>query len=188
MAQADGQVHRQESSFRNFISANPNAAFPAEKNRYVVYLNYVGPWAHRVNIVLHLKGLTGIIQIVVMDYELGPEGWCFSGRLGTAPEDSINDFKFFRGIYLKADSNYNARCTVPCLWDKKKNTIVNNESSEIIPMLYTQFDAFIPKDRTEAIRPLFPKHLRAEIDEFNEWVYNTVDDGVYKAGFFATTQ
>ena len=187
IADDDGQFRRQVSSFRNFISSDPNSPFPAEKDRYVIYLNYGCPWAHRANIVLHLKGLTDIIQIVAMDYELGPKGWFFSGRDGTAPEDPINGFKFIRDIYFKADPNYNARFTVPCLWDKKKNTIVNNESSEIIRMLYTEFDAFVPEDRTEAARPLFPEHLRAEIEELNEWVYNTVNNGVYKTGF-ATTQ
>jgi putative glutathione S-transferase len=85
---------------------------------------------------LHLKSLTEIIQIVVLDYELGPKGWFFSGRLGTAEEDPLYGFKFIKELYQKADPNYNARFTVPCLWDKKKETIVNNESSEILVSIH----------------------------------------------------
>jgi putative glutathione S-transferase len=85
---------------------------------------------------LHLKSLAEIIQIVVLDYELGPKGWFFSGRLGTAEEDPLYGFKFIRELYQKADPNYNARFTVPCLWDKKKETIVNNESSEILVSIH----------------------------------------------------
>lgn len=140
-----------------------------------------------MNLLLNLKGLTDIIRVVKLDYELGPEGWFFSGRKGTDPVDPINGFKLIREIYKKADPNYNARFTVPCLFDTKLNTVVNNESSEILRMLYTEFDAFIPEDRTEAARPLFPKHLRKEIEEMNEWVYNDINNGVYKTGF-ATSQ
>jgi putative glutathione S-transferase len=184
---ADGQFRRQTSQFRSSVSADPNSQFPAEANRYVVYINYGCPWAHRVNLVLHLKGLTSIIRLVVLDTELGPDGWFFSGRFGTDEIDPIYGFKFIKELYHKADPNYALRYTVPVLWDKKKETIVNNESSEIIRFLYTAFDAFVPQDRTEAARPLFPENLRAEIETMNDWVYNTVNNGVYKTGF-ATTQ
>jgi len=186
-ADSDGQFRRQVSKFRNFISSDPSSPFPAEKDRYVVYINWGCPWAARVNLLLHLKDLTSVIQIVVLDYTMGPDGWFFSGQDGTDPIDPLYGFKFLKEIYLKADPEYNARYTVPCLWDKKKETVVNNESSEILRMLYTEFDAFVPEDRREDVRPLFPKHLQKEIEEMNEWVYNTVNNGVYKTGF-ATTQ
>lgn len=137
---------------------------------------------------MHLKGLTDVIQIIVTDYELGPNGWFFSGRYGTEPIDPLYGFKFLKELYFKADPNYNARFTVPCLWDKKKETIVNNESSEIIRMLYTEFDAFVPTDRTEIARPLFPKDLQPEIESMNDWVYNNLNNGVYKTGFAATQE
>jgi putative glutathione S-transferase len=187
LADKDGQFRRQASKFRNFISSDPNSLFPAEKDRYVVYLNFGCPWAHRVNLLLHLKGLTSVIPIIVVDCELVPNGWSFTGRDGSATADPLYGFKHLREIYQKADPEYTGRYTVPCLWDKKKETVVNNESSEILRMLYSEFDAFVPEDRREDKRPLFPKHLQKDIEEMNEWVYDTVNNGVYKTGF-ATTQ
>jgi len=185
-ADSDGQFRRQVSSFRNFISSDPASHFPAEKDRYAVYINYGCPWAQRVNILLHLKGLTSVIQIIVTDYETGPNGWVFTGRDGSDPVDPLYGFKYLKQIYLKANPEYKARFTVPCLWDKKKETVVNNESSEILRMLYTEFDAFVPEDRRESVRPLFPKQLQKDIEEMNEWVYDTVNNGVYKTGFAMT--
>jgi putative glutathione S-transferase len=183
----DGQFRHTASAFRSFISSDPNSDFPAEKDRYVVYINRGCPWAHRVNIVLHLKGLTSIIPIIVTDCQHVPNGWSFTGNDGSATADPLYGFKHLRELYLKADPEYTGRYTVPCLWDKKKETVVNNESSEILRMLSTEFDAFVPEDRRESARPLFPKSLRKEIEDMNEWVYNTVNSGVYKTGF-ATTQ
>jgi putative glutathione S-transferase len=187
LANQDGQFRHTASAFRSFISSDPNSEFPAEKDRYVVYINRGCPWAHRVNIVLHLKGLTSIIPIIVTDCQLVPNGWSFTGNDGSATADPLYGFKHLRELYLKADPEYTGRYTVPCLWDKKKETVVNNESSEVLRMLSTEFDAFVPEDRRENARPLFPKPLQKEIEDMNEWVYNTVNSGVYKTGF-ATTQ
>jgi putative glutathione S-transferase len=187
LANQDGQFRHTASAFRSFISSDPNSEFPAEKDRYVVYINRGCPWAHRVNIVLHLKGLTSIIPIIVTDCQLVPNGWSFTGNDGSATADPLYGFKHLRELYLKADPEYTGRYTVPCLWDKKKETVVNNESSEVLRMLSTEFDAFVPENRRESARPLFPKSLQKEIEDMNEWVYNNVNSGVYKTGF-ATTQ
>jgi glutathionyl-hydroquinone reductase len=137
-------------------------------------------------LVRSLKGLEDIIQIVVMDLELGPDGWFFSGRWGTAEKDPLYSFKFLKEFYLKADPTYEGRYTVPMLWDKKKEMIVNNESSEVVRMFYSEFDDLLPKELRETNHPgggFYPEHLRTEIDAMNEWVYPTISNGVYKTGF-----
>ncbi|KAL6704977.1 hypothetical protein ACN47E_007380 [Coniothyrium glycines] len=190
-AEKDGQFRRQASKFRSFISANSDAAFPAEKDRYVLYIHLGCPWAHRTNIVRSLKGLEDIIQLVVWDISLIHEGkgWGMSGKVGFEKEP-LYGFTNLRQLYEKADPQYEGRYLVPTLWDKKKETVVSNESSEIIRMFYTEFDALLPEHQKEASKDdkaLFPPHLRGEIEAMNEWVYDTINNGVYKTGF-ATTQ
>ncbi|MCJ1312932.1 hypothetical protein MMC25_006608 [Agyrium rufum] len=185
-ADSDGQFRRKASTFRSFVSPDPAAEFPAEKDRYVLYLNRGCPWAHRTNIVRSLKGLEDVVQLVRMESKMGPEGWYYSGEHGTAESDPLYGFKQHKDLYLKADPEYTGRYTVPVLWDKKKETIVNNESSEIIRMLYDAFDEFVPEARRESVRPLLPAELKSEIDAFNAWVYDDINNGVYKTGFAST--
>jgi len=146
--------------------------------------------AHRAILVRVLKNLENIIQMIYTDFDLTENGWLFTGRNGSTDRDPLYGFAGLKQLYLKADPNYEGRYTVPTLWDKKTETIVNNESSEIIRMLYTEFDDLIEpmyREANKGSKGLIPEHLLSEIDAMNEWVYNTVNNGVYKCGF-ATSQ
>jgi glutathionyl-hydroquinone reductase len=149
-------------------------------------VNYGCPWAHRTILVRALKNLEPFVDLILTDFDLTENGWPFTGRNGSPTAEPLYGFINLGQLYRKADPEFNGRYTVPTLWDKKQHTIVNNESSEIIRMLYTVFDDFLdPKDR-EVNRPgggFYPEHLRSEIDEMNDWVYNQVNNGVYKVGF-----
>ncbi|OQE27701.1 hypothetical protein PENSTE_c004G03193 [Penicillium steckii] len=186
-----GEFKRQASVFRNFISREPGAEFPPEKGRYHLYVSYACPWAHRTLITRKLKGLEDIISFSSVHWHLGEKGWRFATADENLPgENTIPDplhpeYTHIREIYFSNEPNYTGRFTVPVLFDKKTNRIVSNESAEIIRMLYYEFDDLLPEQYKKI--DLFPSALRSDIDASNDWIYNDVNNGVYKSGF-ATTQ
>ncbi|GAA5840301.1 hypothetical protein JCM3766R1_001451 [Sporobolomyces carnicolor] len=228
-ASKDGEFRRQQSTFRDAISKD--GEFTPDKGRYVLYVSLACPWAHRTLIVRKLKGLEAFFDVAIVHAHMGALGWSFyppirgedgeylktTGEVGEddglkeVTRDPLYDSRFVRELYFKANPDYDARFTVPIVWDKKTETIVNNESSEIIRFMNTAFNDQIDKERAEL--DLYPedKAVRNEIDEQNDWVYNTVNNaslifqtfrcilpsahacvgplkqGVYKSGF-ATTQ
>jgi putative glutathione S-transferase len=176
-----GRFVRKESQFRNWVTAEGKDGFKAEANRYHLYVSYACPWAHRTLIFRAIKGLEDMISVSVVHWFMGEFGWTFEPGEGVI-NDPIHQAKYLYEVYTKADPKYTGRVTVPILWDKKTNTIVNNESSEIIRMFNSAFD-----DIGAQPGNYYPEELREEIDTINESIYNTVNNGVYKAGF-ATTQ
>ncbi|PZO03331.1 MAG: glutathione-dependent reductase [Hyphomicrobiales bacterium] len=186
-AKSGGRFVRQDSAFRNWVTADGSAGpsgeggFAAEAGRYHLYVSLACPWAHRALIVRALKGLEAMIDISVVNWLMRDQGWTFAEGQGVVP-DPIGGAHYLHQVYTRADANYSGRVTVPVLWDKRTGTIVNNESSEIIRMFNTAFDDIGAKPGD-----FYPSALRAEIDGLNERIYATVNNGVYKSGF-ATTQ
>lgn len=176
-----GRFQRQDSAFRNWITADGRSGFKAEAGRYHLYVSYACPWAHRTLIFRKLKRLEEVISLSVVHWHMGERGWEFREAPGTVP-DSVNGASALYEIYAKARPSYTGRVTVPVLWDKESGAIVSNESADIIRMLNNEFNAF-----GEAGTDFYPEALRAEIDAVNERVYRCVNNGVYKAGF-ATSQ
>jgi putative glutathione S-transferase len=176
-----GRFLRPSTTFRDRISADGSSGFKAESGRYHLYVSWACPWAHRTAIMRKLKGLEDVITLSAVDPLMGEEGWAFSDYPGSIP-DSVNSTQYLRDVYLKADPKYTGRVTVPILWDKETNTIVNNESREIIRMFDTQFDAVVKSDRN-----FYPEDLRESIDKTIDAIYQPINNGVYRAGF-ATTQ
>jgi putative glutathione S-transferase len=182
-----GRFERPASRFRNWVTADGSAGpsgeggFPAEPGRYHLYVSHACPWAHRTMIFRKLKQLEDLISFSVVSHYMGSEGWTFD-TAGGSTGDPINGAQRLYEVYLQADPRYSGRVSVPVLWDRKRATIVNNESSEIIRMLNSAFNAFTPVNTD-----YYPAELRAEIDQINDMVYAGVNNGVYRTGF-ATTQ
>jgi putative glutathione S-transferase len=181
-----GKFRRANATFRNWITpdgknAPSGNAFKAEAGRYHLYVSYACPWAHRTLIFRKLKGLQDMVGLSVVNHFMGGQGWTFREGDGVIP-DPVLGAEYLHEIYTAADPQFSGRVTVPVLWDKKNGTIVSNESSEIIRMFNGAFDHLGAK-----AGDFYPEALRAEIDEVNARIYETLNDGVYKCGF-ATTQ
>ena len=170
-ANKKGEFVRIPSSFRNWISVNGSTGFKAEAGRYHLYVSYACPWAHRTLITRKLKGLTDVITVDVVDYYNAELGWRFNPNVEGATPDTVYGFSYLRELYFKADPNYDGRVSVPVLFDKQKETIVNNESAEIIRMLNSEFNDFSATPKAKVI-DLYPAELRQQIDELNEWIYS----------------
>ncbi|MTJ05469.1 MAG: glutathione S-transferase family protein [Sediminimonas qiaohouensis] len=187
-SKSGGRFVRSTSAFRNWVtpdgSAGPSGegGFKAESGRYHLYVSHACPWAHRTLIFRSLKGLTDHISVSVVHPDMLSDGWTFATDFPGATGDTLYGHDFLRDIYLRADPGISGRVTVPVLWDKQRETIVSNESAEIIRMFNSAFDAL-----TGNHDDFWPKDLRDSIEEVNARVYDTVNNGVYKSGF-ATTQ
>jgi putative glutathione S-transferase len=182
-----GRFVRPQTRYRNWITPDGKAGptgdggFAAERDRYHLYVSLACPWAHRTIIFRRLKELADVISLSVVEPIQGDRGWTFGGYPGATP-DTVNGKATLADVYLVADPRFSGRVTVPVLWDKQRRTIVNNESAEIIRMLNSAFGRF-----TNVTTDYYPPALREEIDRINARVYETVNNGVYRAGF-ATTQ
>jgi putative glutathione S-transferase len=186
-SKSGGAFVRSTAGFRNWITANGaagptgEAGFKAESGRYHLYVSHACPWAHRAMIFRALKDLETHIDVSVVDPDMLSDGWTLKGERG-ATGDRLYGLPFLRDIYTKADPKISGRVTVPVLWDTQRETIVSNESSEIIRMLNSAFDGI-----TGNTLDFWPESKREQIEQVNARIYDTLNNGVYKSGF-ATTQ
>lgn len=184
---SNGHFVRKDSQFRHWITKNGDAGptgisgFKAEPNRYHLYVSLACPWAHRTIIYRKLKGLEGMISMSAVNAFMGDGGWTFAPGEGVVSDPIMNASNLYE-IYTATQADYTGRVTVPILWDKQTNTIVNNESSEIIRMFNSAFDEVGASSGN-----FLPEELFVEIEELNKFIYSTINNGVYRAGF-ATTQ
>ena len=176
-----GEYVRKDSQFRNMIAEND-----IEKDRYHLYVSYACPWAHRTLIFRKLKKLENIISVSVVHPFMDKQGWDFNDNYSGATGDTLYGLSRMHEIYKKSKKDYSGIVTVPVLWDKKKEVIVNNESSEIIRILNNSFNQLIDDKAAKAL-DLYPKDKQLEIDRINNKVYDNINNGVYRTGF-ATTQ
>ena len=183
----DGEFVRLDSVFRNWVTADGSpgpsgkGGFIAEPDRYHLYVSYACPWAHRTLMFRKLKKLDNIISVSVVHPDMGPESWKFDSSFPGATPDHINEYQYMHQVYTLADHQYSGIVTVPVLWDKKQKTIVNNESSEIIRMFNSEFNAF-----TDVKTDYYPEALRKDINSINNFVYDNINNGVYRCGFART--
>ncbi len=177
----NGHYLRQDSQLRNWVTADGSSGFQAEAGRYHLYIAISCPWAHRTCIFRTLKHLQDVVSMSIVVPRRTDQGWVFDNSTPQY-QDTLLGKNYLHEIYTLAQSDYTGRVTVPVLWDKKRQTIVNNESSEIIRMFNSAFAAF-----TDNTTDYYPVPLRAKIDTLNDLIYRTVNNGVYRAGF-ATTQ
>lgn len=171
-----GRFVREDAGFRGWIDNDADAQFAPESGRYHLYVSLACPWAHRTLIFRALKQLEAYIDVTIVCPDMMSDGWQFG-----IPEPLFGHTKLHQ-VYTQAKADYTGRVTVPVLWDKKTHTIVSNESSEIIRMFNSAFNALTGNEED-----YYPEHLRALIDEWNEYIYPNINNGVYRCGF-ATTQ
>ena len=187
-AATDGEFVRDTSKFRDWVTPDGapgptgEGGFPAESGRYHLYVCYACPWAHRALIFRALKGLAPHIEVSAVHPDMLSDGWTFATDFPGATGDRLYGLPFLRDIYLRADPQMSGRVTVPVLWDKQRETIVSNESADIIRMMNSAFDGLTGDDAD-----YWPADLRDQVEVLNSRVYDTINNGVYKAGF-ATTQ
>ncbi len=183
-----GAFKRSTSKFRNWVTADGSpgpsgeGGFKAEAGRYHLYVSYACPWAHRTLIFRALKGLEGLIDVSAVHPDMLDDGWTFAQDFDGATGDQLHGTRYMRDVYLRADPKISGRVTVPVLWDKERETIVSNESAEIIRMFNSAFNAI-----TGNSDDYYPAELREEVDAVNDRIYDTLNNGVYKSGF-ATSQ
>jgi putative glutathione S-transferase len=177
----EGEFRRQPDAFRGWVTADGSSGYPAAKGRYHLYVSWACPWAHRTIIVRTLKGLEGVIGSTAVDPIRAERGWAFGGGPGGSV-DPVNGFQFLSEAYTATDPTYEGRVTVPVLWDTVTNRIVSNSDDDLMRMLNSAFNRF-----TTSPLDLYPEDLREEIDRLNAFIYEYVNDGVYRAGF-ATSQ
>ncbi|PTQ74888.1 glutathione S-transferase family protein [Celeribacter persicus] len=188
-ADKKGRFVRQVSSFRNWITSDGSAGptgtggFKAEAGRYLLYVAYICPWASRTLMARAFKGLEDIIPVTVLNPTLTDQGWIFGGYPGANDSDPLYGATYIHELYTRADPHVSGRATVPVLWDTKTETIVNNESADIIRMFDTAFEHLAPSD----IR-LYPEDFAGEIDALNPLIYDKLNNGVYKAGFASSQE
>jgi len=178
---SQGNFIRPSTTFRHKVTADGSSGFKAESGRYHLYISWACPWAHRTAIMRRMKGLEDTIGLSVVAPEIEQNGWEFSAAPDCIP-DTVNGTRYLREVYLKADPEYSGWVTVPVLWDKETGTIVNNESSQIIRILDTEFSDFAKPDVN-----FYPDDLRSLVDQTIDAIYQPINNGVYRAGF-ATTQ
>ena len=176
----DGSWTRSVTSIRDWVTADGSSGFKAEPGRYHLYVSLACPWAHRAVLVRKLKGLEDAVTMSVVDPIRDDRGWAFREVEGAGP-DPVNGFSFLSEAYMATDPDYALHVSVPVLWDRETNRIVNQESADIAVMLNDAWNAFATEDVD-----LYPEELRAEMDELNAWVYETVNNGVYLTGFSGT--
>jgi putative glutathione S-transferase len=186
-SRSGGAFLRPDSAFRDRVSADGSSGFAAEAGRYHLYVSLACPWAHRTLILRALKGLEPVISVSVVHPLMHDQGWSFGAAGTELPQGSTPDHLYGAAhlwqIYVKANPHYSGKVTVPVLWDKHTARIVNNESPEILRMLNSAFDALA----TRQLPDLYPLALQPQIEQWNERIYHTVNNGVYRAGF-ATRQ
>ncbi len=174
-----GEFVRHQTSFRSQIREDGSTDFAPGSGRYHLYVSYACPWAHRTLITRKLKGLEDAISFDVVDPVLPNTGWSFNDSASGATGDSINHFENLREVYLASNPKFEGAITVPVLWDKQTQQIVNNESAEILRMLNSEFQSCATKPDLD----LYPQSKRKQIDELNDWIYPSINNGVYRCGF-----